>query len=404
MEERRLGRQGRMGVCVRFWTGRCEGVDAEHTQHGTASDADGIEPEQYAEPSPGACPPGDALTADDCGRTRLFPEDGERAQRSAGRQGQSLTLASAEGTLLIQSPCVPLAGICASARDHVVEGRSRGACHPSGAILGRIHRPYLLAPACSSSPHPPGWPPDPDVSLLLASQELKESLSTLNDLRLAKERLEYDGKESTIQIDTLKETIAESERDVEELRKQLESLKANAKGAAAEEKERKKAEKMAAMMAKFDAEGTLSEKEDAIRVTLAKLNAVDPDDPSTALTHEDVTLLHRQLSEGQALLRDSHDRLRQTQEEADMVNRRREEVEQRLGSLEAEYEELLGQYDSRSGSWAAETSETDRLDVSSSSSQSEPFEKRRRATSTSQSPWRISRCVPCPGHFSPGFY
>lgn len=200
------------------------------------------------------------------------------------------------------------------------------------------------------------------------SQDLKVNSSDLNDLRLAKERLEYDNKESAIQIDTLKESIVESERDVEELRKQLETLKASAKDAAAEEKERKKAEKMAAMMAKFDAvstislilhyslfertdsdlaldlqEGTLSEKEDAIRITLAKLNAVDPDDPTTSLSNEDVTLLHRQLSEGQALLRDSHDRLRLAQEDAEMVNRRREEVEQRLGTLEAEYEELLGE-------------------------------------------------------------
>lgn len=42
-------------------------------------------------------------------------------------------------------------------------------------------------------------------------------------------------------------------------------------------------------------------------------------------------------------MRDSHDRLRQAQEDAEMVNRRREEVEQRLGTLEAEYEELLGE-------------------------------------------------------------
>ena len=173
------------------------------------------------------------------------------------------------------------------------------------------------------------------------SQELKANSSDLNDLRLAKERLEYDNKESVIQIDTLKETITESERDIDDLRKQLDTLKASAKDAAAEEKERKKAEKMAAMMAKFDAEGTLSEKEDGIRVTLAKLNAVDPDDPSTALTHEDVTLLHRQMSESQALLRDSHDRLRQAQEALEETNRRKEEVETRFGEVEANYEELL---------------------------------------------------------------
>lgn len=88
----------------------------------------------------------------------------------------------------------------------------------------------------------------------------------------------------------------------------------------------------------------MSEKEDAVRETLAKLNAIDPDDPSTALTHDDLTLLYRQLSERQALLRDSHDRLRQSQEETESLNKRREEVEHRLETLEADYEELLGSF------------------------------------------------------------
>lgn len=173
--------------------------------------------------------------------------------------------------------------------------------------------------------------------------------------------MEYDNKESTIQIDTLREQIDENEREIEDLRRQMEAIKISAKDAAAEEKERRKAEKMAAMMAKFDAvsllrplalrsqltlrflqEGTLSEKEDAIRVTLAKLHGVDPEDPSTALTQEDVTMIYRQLSERQALLRESNDKLRHAQTEGESVNRRREEIEQRLETLEAEYEELLG--------------------------------------------------------------
>jgi kinesin family protein 5 len=149
----------------------------------------------------------------------------------------------------------------------------------------------------------------------------------------------------------------------------MEALKVSAKDAAAVDKERRKAEKMAAMMAKFDAvslplrpsrsvpsigaqltlgnnsqEGTLSEKEDAIRVMLAKLNAVDPEDPTTALSQEDITLLYRQLSERQALLREANEKLRQTQEESEGVSRRREEVEQRLESLETENEELLGRF------------------------------------------------------------
>lgn len=84
-------------------------------------------------------------------------------------------------------------------------------------------------------------------------QELKASSAELNDLRLNKERLEYDNKEAGIQIDTLQEQISEHERELDELRRQVEQLRTHAKDAVAEEKERRKAEKMAAMMAKFDA-------------------------------------------------------------------------------------------------------------------------------------------------------
>lgn len=69
---------------------------------------------------------------------------------------------------------------------------------------------------------------------------------------------------------------------------------------------------------------------------------MDSDAAVSSLTAEDITTLRRQLSEGQALVRDTVDRLRQSQEENEMLVRRREEVEGRLASLEGEYEELLG--------------------------------------------------------------
>jgi kinesin family protein 5 len=41
-------------------------------------------------------------------------------------------------------------------------------------------------------------------------------------------------------------------------------------------------------------------------------------------------------------MRDTAERLRLTQEENEMITRRRDEIESRLAALEAEYEELLG--------------------------------------------------------------
>jgi len=60
------------------------------------------------------------------------------------------------------------------------------------------------------------------------------------------------------------------------------------------------------------------------------------------LTSEDLTLLRRQLGEQQTLVRETLDRLTQAQEENEHIARRRDELEQRLQTLEAEYEELLG--------------------------------------------------------------
>jgi len=59
------------------------------------------------------------------------------------------------------------------------------------------------------------------------------------------------------------------------------------------------------------------------------------------LTAEDVTHIRRQLAEGQSLVREAVDRLRQKQEESDLIARRKDELESRLSTLETEYEELL---------------------------------------------------------------
>ena len=77
--------------------------------------------------------------------------------------------------------------------------------------------------------------------------------SQLNDLRLQVERLNYDNKEAAISVDILKDQNQDASRELEELRQSIADLKANQKDSALEDKEKKKQEKMALMMAKFDA-------------------------------------------------------------------------------------------------------------------------------------------------------
>lgn len=169
------------------------------------------------------------------------------------------------------------------------------------------------------------------------SLENKAMSSQLNELRLQLERLDYDSKESVIAMDILKEQNADLNNDLEELRKTIAELRLNQKDAAAEDKEKKKAEKMAMMMAKFDTQGAFSEKEEQLRATLAKLDS----ETAGNLSPDDLNVLRRQVGEQQQFVRETLDRLAQTQEENELLSRRRDELEQRLQTLEVEYEELL---------------------------------------------------------------
>lgn len=184
----------------------------------------------------------------------------------------------------------------------------------------------------------------------------------LNELRLQVERLDYDNKESIITIDILKEQNQDAKNELDELKKTITDLRTAQKDASAEDKEKRKQEKMALMMAKFDAvsvfqictvtivadfssvvqQGTFSEKDEQLRQLLAKLDTIEDDNAVSALSHDDVVTVRRQLAEGQALIRETVDRLRQSQEENEMHSRRRDELESRITSLETEYEELLG--------------------------------------------------------------
>jgi kinesin family member 5 len=76
--------------------------------------------------------------------------------------------------------------------------------------------------------------------------------SQLNELRLQLERLDYDNKEGSITVDILKEQNQDLTNELEELKKTIEGLKSMQKDLSAEDKEKKKAEKMAMMMAQFD--------------------------------------------------------------------------------------------------------------------------------------------------------
>ena len=77
--------------------------------------------------------------------------------------------------------------------------------------------------------------------------------SSLNELRLQVERLTYDNKEGLISIDILKEQNQDLKEELEKLRVTIADTESAKADASQEDKEKRKQEKMALMMAEFDA-------------------------------------------------------------------------------------------------------------------------------------------------------
>lgn len=75
---------------------------------------------------------------------------------------------------------------------------------------------------------------------------------------------------------------------------------------------------------------------------MTKLDNIDQESTDAILSPDDLIAVRRQLLEGQTLLRETVDRLRQSQEENEKLTRRRDDLESRVTTLETEYEELLG--------------------------------------------------------------
>ncbi|KAM0789248.1 hypothetical protein ACM66B_000091 [Microbotryomycetes sp. NB124-2] len=170
-----------------------------------------------------------------------------------------------------------------------------------------------------------------------ASTENKHMQGELSDLRLQLERLVYESKEAAITTDALREQNTELTQELEELKKSMNDVRASQHSAEQESKEKKKAEKVAALLAGLDA-GEVSEKEAEMRASLAKLDAAVVDGK---LSPEDVTRLRRQLEDSHMMVREQQNRSKQVQESNEILQRRKDELEARLATLEAEYETLL---------------------------------------------------------------
>ncbi|CAH0048761.1 unnamed protein product [Clonostachys solani] len=176
-------------------------------------------------------------------------------------------------------------------------------------------------------------------------KENEKLTSEVNEFKMQLERLNFEGKEAQITMDALKEANGELTTELDEVKQQLLDVKMSAKesGAALDEKEKKKAEKMAKMMAGFDlGSEVFSDNDQSIAEAIAQLDKLH--EQSTIGDHiapDEFKALRSKLQETQGIVRQAELSMYSASSSSDLDSRRRQELEQRLLALQQEYEDAL---------------------------------------------------------------
>ncbi|KAL2157521.1 hypothetical protein VTH06DRAFT_6072 [Thermothelomyces fergusii] len=169
-------------------------------------------------------------------------------------------------------------------------------------------------------------------------------ISEANEFKMQLERLAFENKEAQITMDGLKEANAELTAELDEIKQQMLDMKMSAKETSAvlDEKERKKAEKMAKMMAGFDLSGDVfSDNERAVADAIARVDAlVEISSTGDPIPPDDLKALREKLVETQGFLRQAElSAFSAATSEAEA--RKRADLEARLEALQLEHEEVL---------------------------------------------------------------
>lgn len=176
------------------------------------------------------------------------------------------------------------------------------------------------------------------------NKENERLTSEVNELKMQLERLSFESKEAQITMDSLKEANGELTAELDEVKQQLLDVKMSAKETSAvlDEKEKKKAEKMAKMMAGFDLGGDVfSDNEQAIKRVIDQVDALhEQSSAGEAIAPDELQEIRARLVETQGIVRQAELSLYSTSSN-DINAKRREELEQRLEAVERDYEDLL---------------------------------------------------------------
>lgn len=175
-------------------------------------------------------------------------------------------------------------------------------------------------------------------------KENEKMTTEVNELKMQLERLTFESKEAQITMDALKEANSELTAELDEVKQQLLDVKMSAKetGAVLDEKEKKKAEKMAQMMAGFDLGGDVfSDNEQSISDAIKHIDALyEQSSVGDNIAPDEFKALRERLVETQGIVRQAELSMYSANSHG-LDTRRRQELEDRLEALQQEYEDLL---------------------------------------------------------------
>ncbi|EON69421.1 kinesin heavy chain [Coniosporium apollinis CBS 100218] len=167
----------------------------------------------------------------------------------------------------------------------------------------------------------------------------------VNELKMQVEKINFETKEALITMDGLKEANSELTAELDEVKQQLLDAKMSAKETSAvlDEKEKKKAERMAHMMAGFDLGGEVfSDNERSIRRAIEQVDALhEISAAGDAIAPDEFRDLRQRLFETQGIVRQAELSVNERGEQDETHHQRMEALEHRLASVQRDYEALL---------------------------------------------------------------
>lgn len=167
----------------------------------------------------------------------------------------------------------------------------------------------------------------------------------INELRMQLEKVSYEGKEASITMDSLREANGELTAELDDVKQQLLDVRMKAKEttAALDEKEKKKAEKMAKMMAGFNLGGEVfSDNERKLQDLIQRIDSLhNVSEAGETIAPDDILELRASVLETQGFIRQAELTMNDRGELGDLQDNRRAEVERKLADLQREHESLL---------------------------------------------------------------